>query len=367
MRVLLIKISSLGDVLHALPALTDAANAIPGIQFDWVVEAPFAEVPAWHPAVDRVIPVSIRRWRRSPLKALLSGEWSSFKAALKAREYDLVLDAQGLIKSGLITRMARGPKSGLDRNSAREPFASRFYDHPLAVQKGEHAIVRLRKLFALALGYAMPDTEADSGIRVVGQQSSKPTILFVHGTTWITKHWPDSYWTALAVLVNSAGYRVMLPWGSEQEQQRAEQIAEGRDAVILPKSSLTELVGQFQQVEGMICVDSGLAHLGAALKIPSVTIYGSTNPGLTGTWGENQDHVTASLECSPCLKRMCQFPPPSRGTTPGMEEIERSRKPEPRVREGVETHSNHIEPICYQELTPEKVWDHLSKSLNSST
>ena len=337
MRVLLIKTSSLGDVLHALPAVTDAVNAIPGIQFDWVVEAPFAEVPAWHPAVDRVIPMSIRRWRKAPLKALLSGKWSAFRKALKAREYDVVLDAQGLIKSGLVTSMARGPKYGLDRHSAREPLASRFYDYPLAVEKGEHAIVRLRKLFAEALQYSLPESEADSAIRTIEQTSLSPTILFVHGTTWITKHWPDHYWIELAALVNHAGYRVMLPWGNKQEQQRAEKIAAERDAIILPKSTLSELVEQFQQVDGMVCVDSGLAHLGAALKIPSVTVYGSTNPGLTGTWGKNQYHLTAERECSPCLKRACPL-----------------------------KENGEIQPPCYRSISPAQVWQQLQEQMKLS-
>ncbi|MBL6969274.1 MAG: lipopolysaccharide heptosyltransferase I [Gammaproteobacteria bacterium] len=345
MRVLLVKTSSLGDVLHALPALTDAANAIPGIQFDWVVESPFAEVPVWHPAVDRVIPVSIRRWRKSPLKALFSGEWVAFKKRLRAREYDLVLDAQGLIKSGLITRMARGPKYGLDSNSAREPLASRFYNHPLSVEKGEHAIVRLRKLFALALGYPFPDEKSDSGIlpsyppplRRMDRGGAK-SILFIHGTTWITKHWPDRYWIELAEIVNRAGYRVVLPWANKVERARAEQIADGRDAIILPKGSLSALIEPFQQASGMICVDSGLAHLGAALKIPSVTLYGATNPGLTGTWGENQQHLTSSLTCSPCLKRRCEY----RG-------------------------ASEVDPACYQSLTPEVVWQQLAISIKSHT
>ena len=369
MRVLLIKTSSLGDVLHALPAVTDAANAIPGIQFDWVVEAPFAEVPAWHPAVDQVISVSIRRWRKAPLKALLSGEWSAFRSALKARQYDLVLDAQGLIKSGLVTSMARGPKYGLDRHSAREPLTSRFYDHPLAVEKGEHAIVRLRKLFAEAFSYPFPEGESDSGIvspppgrgRVTAQGRSEgkrvgveeigvKTILFIHGTTWITKHWPDHYWVELAALVNHAGYQVMLPWGNDREKQRAEKITAAQDAIILPRSSLSELVEQFQQVDGMVCVDSGLAHLGAALKIPSVTVYGSTNPGLTGTWGKSQFHLTSEMACSPCLKRTCHLPPPSRG----------------RGGEGVESYSSGIEPVCYQQLTPQTVWQQLQEQMKLS-
>ncbi len=334
MKVLLIKTSSLGDVLHALPAVTDAANAIPGIRFDWVVEEAFAEVPAWHPAVDRVIPVAIRRWRKSLLKTLFSGEWSSFKRSLQSEQYDLVLDAQGLIKSGLITRMARGPRYGLDRYSAREPLASRCYDHPQSVAKGEHAIVRLRQLFAQTLGYPLPEGEADSGIRTSQERATDRSILFVHGTTWVTKHWPDTYWLELADIVNEAGYRIMLPWANEVERERAEQIVIGREATVLPKGPLSALIEPFQQVSGMVCVDSGLAHLGAALQVPSVTLYGATNPGLTGTWGRSQQHLSATLECAPCLKRRCEY----RGLA-------------------------SVEPACYAALTPQHVWDQLQRQL----
>lgn len=349
-KVLLIKTSSLGDVLHALPAVTDAHHAIPDIRFDWVVEEAFAEVPAWHPAVDRVIPVAIRRWRKSPLKALLSGEWSSFRRTLQAKRYDLVLDAQGLIKSALITKMAYGPRYGLDRCSAREPLASRFYDYPQDVPKGAHAIERLRQLFAQTLNYPLPESEANSGILPsplpslrgkVGMGVEKPeekNILFIHGTTWPTKHWPDPYWVKLATIVNEAGYQILLPWANQEEHARAEQIAASHEATILQKGSLSELIEPFQQVSGMVCVDSGLAHLGAALKIPSVTLYGATNPGLTGTWGSNQQHLSATLECAPCLKRRCE-----------------------------QRTDSEIEPVCYVDLTPQRAWKILSESINSTT
>jgi len=337
MRVLLVKTSSLGDVLHALPAVTDAANAIPEVRFDWVVEESFSEVPSWHPAVDQVIPVSIRRWRKAPLQAFRSGEWRRFKQVLQERQYDLVLDAQGLVKSGLITRMANGPRYGLDKNSAREPFASFFYDYPITVEKGGHAIVRLRSLFAQALGYSVPEQSADSGICKKGSFVVGHSILFVHGTTWVTKHWPDSYWLELAKLVNKEGYEVVLPWGNRQEQVRAEWIASQSEAKILPKSSLTELVERFQEVAGMVCVDSGLAHLGAALQIPSVTLYGATNPGLTGTWGEHQTRLTSQLACSPCLKRQCGY-----------------------------SGESSVEPACYQDLTPQRIWKVLEKILKTT-
>ncbi|MAL35291.1 MAG: lipopolysaccharide heptosyltransferase I, partial [Pseudomonas sp.] len=164
MRVLLVKTSSLGDVIHTLPALTDAQRAIPGIQFDWVVEEGFAEIPAWHPAVAQVIPVAIRRWRKHPLQTLRTGEWRRFKARLRETHYDLVIDAQGLLKSAWLTRYVKAPVAGLDRDSIREPLASRFYDRRYAVPRERHALERVRQLFAQALGYSIPEMIADYGL-----------------------------------------------------------------------------------------------------------------------------------------------------------------------------------------------------------
>ena len=337
MRVLLIKTSSLGDVLHTLPALTDAAEAIPGIRFDWVVEEAFAEIPEWHPAVDRVIRVAIRRWRKSPLKAVLSGEWLAFRRQLREQEYDLVLDAQGLIKSALLSRMSKGRVVGLDKNSAREPLASRFYQQGFSVERGEHAIIRLRKLFAKALDYELPASAPDYGINRVDPEEDEatPSILFVHGTTWATKHWPDQYWVELAGIVNSAGYKVLLPWGSAEERARAERIAADHDAEILPRGSLNLLSRRIQQAAGAICVDSGIAHLVAAQGIPSVTIYGATSAHLTGTMGNHQLHAEVQFDCAPCLSRECDF----RG-------------------------ASDVRPDCYQSVPPNDVWQKLQSEVN---
>ena len=167
MRVLIIKTSSLGDVLHTLPAVTDATLQTPGIRFDWVVEEAFAEVPAWHAAVDEVIAVAIRRWKHHPFRVLRAGEPQAVVRQLRSTHYDLVLDAQGLLKSAVIARLARGPRSGLDRDSAREPLAARAYDRRFAIARNQHAVQRVRQLFAAALGYpragpALPITVSKS-------------------------------------------------------------------------------------------------------------------------------------------------------------------------------------------------------------
>lgn len=165
MRVLIVKTSSMGDVLHTLPALTDAQQAIPDIQFDWVVEEGFAQIPSWHAAVNRVIPVAIRRWRKAWFSAAVKAERKAFREAVQAERYDAVIDAQGLVKSAaLVTRLAHGVKHGMDWQSAREPLASLFYNRRHHIARQQHAVERTRELFAKSLGYQKPDAQGDYAI-----------------------------------------------------------------------------------------------------------------------------------------------------------------------------------------------------------
>ncbi len=297
MRVLIVKTTSMGDVIHTLPALTDAAAAIPGIRFDWVVEEGFAEIPRWHPAVDKVIPVAVRRWRKSILSTVRSGEWRRFRKDLKAREYDAVIDAQGLLKSALITRMAKGPKYGLDRNSAREPVAAKFYDYPKTVHWGQHAVERVRQLFAKALDYQLPE---QPGQFLLDQSrfdddlvNNKPYVVFIHGTTWPTKHWPEAYWCKLAQKVQAAGAHIVIPWGSEKEKERANCIAKSSDNIeVLPRLSLAGIAGVIANAKAAVAVDTGLGHLTAALETPAISLYAPTSPDLVGAYGSSQIHLT---------------------------------------------------------------------------
>ena len=297
MRVLLIKTSSLGDVIHTLPALTDAALAIPGIQFDWVVEEGFAEIPAWHPAVAQVLPVAIRRWRKHPLQTFRNGEWKRFKARLRETRYDLVIDAQGLLKSAWLTRYVQAPVAGLDRDSAREPIACRFYDRTYAVPKDQHALQRVRQLFARALGYALPAGLGDYGLDRAGMADAPelPYLLFLHGTTWPSKHWPESEWRALAERCNELGWAVRLPWGNAEEQARAERIAAGLEHVeVLPKLNLAGVAKVIAGARACVAVDTGLGHMAAALDVPTISLYGPTLPGKVGAYGKGQIHLCAS-------------------------------------------------------------------------
>jgi len=296
-RVLLIKTSSLGDVVHTLPALSDAQRAIPGIQFDWVVEEGFAEIPAWHPAVAQVIPVAIRRWRKNLLQTLRSGEWRRFKARLRETRYDLVIDAQGLLKSAWLTRYVKAPVAGLDRDSAREPMASRFYDRRYTVPRDQHALERVRQLFAQALGYELPQAIGDYGLdrAQLAAPGEEPYLLFLHGTTWPSKHWPEAYWRELAERMSAFGWAIRLPWGNAEEKARAERIAEGiAGASVLPRLNLGGVAKVVAGARACVAVDTGLGHLAAALDVPSISLYGPTLPGRVGAYGRSQVHLCAS-------------------------------------------------------------------------
>ncbi|MGQ3905191.1 lipopolysaccharide heptosyltransferase RfaC [Mixta calida] len=300
MKVLIVKTSSMGDVLHTLPALTDAMRAIPTIRFDWVVEENFAQIPSWHPAVDRVLPVAIRRWRKHWFGSQQREERLRFKQALQSREYDVVIDAQGLIKSAaLVTRLAKGVKHGQDSRSAREPFASWWYDKRHEINKQQHAVERTRELFAKSLGYQKPQTQGDYAI--ASHFLARPPadagryLVFLHATTRDNKHWPESHWRELISLLEPGGLRIKLPWGAEHEHQRAQRLAAGFTHVdVLPKLTLEQVAQTLAGAKAVVSVDTGLSHLTAALDRPNITLYGPTDPGLIGGYGLNQQALRAS-------------------------------------------------------------------------
>jgi heptosyltransferase I len=345
-KVLIVKVSSLGDIIHTLPAVTDAYKAKRGLRFDWVVEEAFSEIPGWHPAVDRVIPVALRRWRRQGLKAWRSGEISQFRQNLTKEYYDLVIDAQGLIKSALISRMARGLTVGLSNHTIREPLATLFYNVVYTVPWQQHAVERVRELFSRTFNYSVDHRYCDYGIdtaRFNADVTAPPdkNLIFFHGTTWSSKHWPEQYWQQLAKMAVAAGYQIRLPWGSEEELARARRIQSGLSGItVLERMSLKDLGRELCNTSGVVAVDTGLAHLAAALAVPVVSLHGASSPELTGTYAKRQLHLKSALPCSPCLKRVCEY-------------------------QGEVSHEFHGEerfkvwPACYGDMSPGRVWDEL--------
>jgi heptosyltransferase-1 len=292
-RILFVKTSSLGDVVHHCPAVSDAARKLPAAEIDWVVEAPFAGVAAMHRAVRRVIPVALRRWRRAPWSPAVWSEIAEFRRSIAQERYDAVIDSQGLLKSALVAAFAPGPRHGLDRASAREALAAPFYDVTHAVPKVLHAVERNRLLTASALGYTL-DGPVDYGLGIKNTSSQDsslkdegaPYAVFLTMTSRDDKLWPDERWIEVG---RNLGMRIVLPWGSAAEKARAERIgAEIGNATVPSRMSLAELSDLFQKTNLAVGLDTGLTHLAAAFGARTVGIYCGSDPLLTGLYGASK-------------------------------------------------------------------------------
>ncbi|MEP9351164.1 lipopolysaccharide heptosyltransferase I [Xanthobacter sp. KR7-225] len=324
MRVLLVKLSSLGDVVHAFPALTDAMAAVPGLRVDWAVEEAFAPIARLHPAVREVIPVPLRRLKKRPLAALGSGEAAAARRALAGRRYDVVIDAQGLVKSALVALLAHGRRHGFDGASAREGLAALAYHVRHHVPEVEHMAERIRKLFAAALGYGLEGRPLDTGLRPDPlPQGDAPHLVFLHGTTWPTKTWTVAGWRALAAEAEKAGMHALVFTQGAAEEARARAIAEGRPAVEpLPPQPLETLIPLIASSAGVVSVDTGLGHLAAAFGVPTIGLYGPTDPRLTGLVGARVAELKSRRDCAPCEKARCRIAPETVAGPPCLADFE---------------------------------------------
>lgn len=313
MRVLIVKTSSIGDVIHTLPAVGDAARALPDIRFDWVIEDGLAEIAGWHPAVDRVVPVGLRTWRKTPGQTTTRRSAGLFVRALRRERYHAVIDAQGLYKSAILAALARGPVHGLGFGAAREPAAAALYRRRHPVPRDRHAVARLRRLFALALGYRIPEDAPDFGLSDTA--FPPPPVagdyhLLLHGTVWPTKRWPVDRWRALAAALGDKGRQIVIPWHGAADGARAEAIAQGlTHARPVETPTLTDAAALIRGAAGATAVDTGLGHLAAALGVPVVTLYGPTSPAQVGTVGPQVSHLISDLPCAPCRSRRCRIAP----------------------------------------------------------
>lgn len=287
-RVLLVKTSSLGDVVHNLPVVGDIRRHVTNASIDWVVEESFAAIARMHAGVSEVIPVALRRWRREWWRAGTRGECCAFVAHLRTHRYDWIVDTQGLLKSALVTRAARGTRYGLDWQSSREPLRV-FYDRVFRVPWGQHAVARNRSLAAQALGYSL-DGPADYGIRA--PQRTLPWLpapryaVLLHATSAAAKLWPEPFWMELHKYLILKNIFSVLPWGSEAEQARSRRLAaQMHDAVVPPALGIDELASLLAQAQVVIGVDTGLTHLAAALNVPTLGIYCATDAAATGLYG----------------------------------------------------------------------------------
>ena len=312
MRILWVKSSSLGDIIHSFPAISDALAANAQIRVDWVVEEHFTDVLKLYREPIEPIPVALRRWRRHLFARNTWKEFKHFRKTIQTKPYDLVIDAQGLVKSACLLLGIKSLKLGMNAASCREPLAAYAYNKTFTVARNQHAVMRTRELMAKALDYPLPTSAPDYAIKLQDSTpnvATHPYIVFIHGSSWPEKAWPLTHWQNLAKLLNQQGYKVKLPWGNTTELHNAQQIAKAGDKIdkgieVLPKLNLTELARVIYESRALVAVDTGLAHLAAAMDKPCVSLYLVTSPLLTGCYGRQQVHLAVCGQETPHIKKL---------------------------------------------------------------
>lgn len=287
-KILIVKTSSMGDVVHAMPAISDIAANLPGVVIDWIVEAPFAALPALHPAVRRVIPIAWRKWRKSLSKPETRAAFRAARAAIAEEKYDLVLDLQGLVKSALWATQANGPRAGYDWASAREPLASLFYKKRATVNKSLHAVERSRHLAAAHLGFQVTG-RARFALKAPEAgwtpQRARYAVL-ITGASRPEKLWPETSWQAVAQTLQARGLTLVWLWGSAEEGERAKRLAAAAGGEVPPFLTVKDAAAVLARATICVGLDTGFSHIAAAFGVPTVGIYCDHEPGLVGITGD---------------------------------------------------------------------------------
>ncbi len=281
LSILLVRVSSLGDVLHNLPMVADILRAHPDANIDWVVEEGYVSLVRLNPHVRKIIPFALRRWRKSLGNAATRAEIKTFFRSLREQQYDYVFDTQGLLKTGIIMGAARGKhKVGLgngSEGSGYEGISRIFHTQSVKLDPRTHAVARGRLVAGAALGYSV-DHAPDFGLPGP-DASNRPDwmplqdyAVFFHGTARDAKKWAPANWIALGQAL--APMPVLLAWGSPGEKVEAETLAAGLpNAKVLPKLSMDEAVTLARNAALAVGVDTGLTHIAAAFVRPTVELY----------------------------------------------------------------------------------------------
>lgn len=322
MKVLIVKVSALGDVVHSLPVLAYLHSAHPAVEIDWLVEEGFSSILTEHPLINQVIPLQTKRWRKLSFVSMV-GEVIRFARRLRHQRYDLVFDLQGNSKSGLFTLLSRGrEKYGFDRHQVREWPNLLATNHRVALSAGDHHVAQ-RALAVVRAAVPQGSDVRSAGPLAVNiearqrveqqladrQLTEKKLVVLHYGTTWQTKLWSLNSWQQLAQrLVAEANVVPLLTWGNEQERTAAQMISqatEGR-ALVWPRGSLTELVALLDRVTLVVGCDTGPIHIAAALGTPTVSLFRVTDATRNGPQGAQHRCLQSPLPCAPCLRKHCE-------------------------------------------------------------
>ena len=296
--------SSLGDVVHNMPVIADIRRRHPHAQIDWLVEESFADLVELVDGVRRAVPFSLRRWRKRLTSFENWREIRAFKRSLAAEKYDLVIDCQGLLKTAWVASWACGPLVGLGNRTEGAGYewpVRFFYDKRVPIEPRTHVVERTRQLVAAALGEPKPQPTDDIdfgldtrraaiAVNALGLNLPVPYVVFVHATSRADKQWPDAAWIELGQSLVRRGASLVLPWGSDAERATSERLAKefGDAAIVPPRLSLPAVVGLVDSAAATVGVDTGLVHIAAALKRPTVELYNFATAWRTGGyWSPN--------------------------------------------------------------------------------
>jgi heptosyltransferase-1 len=343
MRILIIKLSSMGDVLHALPVLSDIKKHLgDDTQIDWVCEPAYAHLLQDHSFIHKAHSLPLREYK-SFLKGISSIEAKKLKQFLKNNSYDVILDLQGLLKSAWVSRWAHGKRLGYDAKSIREPLASWFYHQTISVSKNQHAISRMRELAAKAFGYAVPSDEPHYFLGSHHKKKSThvkttPKLILFPFTTWESKHWPNEHWENFIKLSHNY-FNIVIAWGSEKEHQQAQSFCKlTTNCELAPELTIERMKEFLNDCDAFVGVDTGFSHLATAMDLPGIILMGPTDKTKSGPLGSKQIALDIDLPCRPCHKRQCPLT------------IE----------------PNTLRPKCLALLSPELVLKKLQQIINST-
>ena len=294
MNILIIKLSSLGDVLHNLPIIWDIRVKHPDARIDWLVEESYVSLlapllsNADFKGIDNIIPIAMRRWKKNLLSEQTRKEWRAFRHNLLANEYDVVIETQGLLKAAWLTRLAkRNPNAviaGLGNateDSGYEPLARWFYTDSVQVPLHCHAVERSRWVTAAALNMPVPKNLPQfyppaflQSLQLSPTPFNKPYVLFFHATARAAKQWSESNWIALGNALAIQGKQIILPWGNAQEKAVSERLnAQITHSIVSPAFNISEWFSVIANAALTVGVDTGLTHLSAMLNTPTIELY----------------------------------------------------------------------------------------------
>lgn len=311
MRVLIVRLSSLGDIVHAAAVLPDIHRAHPGARIDWVAEEAFVPLARCMRGIDRIVPIALRRWRKS--LAASRPEIAAFWRELRRERYDAVIDLQGLVKSAAVTRAALleegGHRYGLANRtdgSAYEPLARLAYDQAVTMPARVHVVDRSRQLVGLALDHAVvpppvvpwrvPELDAADAA-----WADPRAVLLVHGSAKASKLLSADFWIAIGRALAAGGAQVWLPWGNDEERARAALLAEGigAGAAVLPRLPLDRLAAVIARCHGAIGLDTGLSHMAATLGRATVQLFIEDKAWRAAAYWEPRTAVLQASEAAP--------------------------------------------------------------------